>query len=488
MASSAGRPSNAAAVRDAPGPVVRGRKCRALEGLALRLDHDPHLDPVLAGELEVALVVGGHRHDRARAVAHEDEVAGPDRDLLVRERVRGVAAGENTFLLDLALEARAAVLGAQPGDLLPALGRVGEPGDERVHHRVLGGEDHERRAAGRVHPGREDTDRGEPVHREVHLRARGLPHPVLLLDEDALRPRLELRHVVEELVLVGGDPEEPLLHVALLDRVLAAPADAALRLLVGEHGEAGRAPVHGGLRPVGDAPLEHAEEHPLVPPVVLGVAGRDLAAPGVAEAEPLELPLHARDVLARPLLGVDAPLDGGVLGRQPEGVPADRVHDVEATHGLAARDDVGDAVVADVADVDVARGVGQHLEAVELRPLRVLRDLEGALVRPPLLPARFDVLEVVVAHGDLSPAGSSQFTTRVLSSRGTPAGRVPRDPPRVADSGCAPAREGVLGAPKRAHEPAVPLSERGDDPGRPTTAGARCYRFSTGQYRECASR
>ena len=67
---------------------------------------------------------------------------------------------------------------------------------------------------------------------------------------------------------------------------------------------------------------------------------------------------------------------------RPERVPADRVQDVEAAHALVARDHVGDAVVADVADVDVARGVGQHLQAVELRPGRVLRDLEGAGLAP----------------------------------------------------------------------------------------------------------
>ena len=56
--------------------------------------------------------------------------------------------------------------------------------------------------------------------------------------------------------------------------------------------------------------------------------------------------------------------------------------------------------------MDVARGVGQHLEAVELRPLRVLRDLEGPGLGPGLLPARLDVLEVVVAHEE------RQFTMR----------------------------------------------------------------------------
>ena len=154
----------------------------------------------------------------------------------------------------------------------------------------------------------------------------------------------------------------------------------------------------GALRAVGDPLLQHAQEEPLVPAVVLRVAGGDLAAPGVAEAEPLELALHRGDVGPGPLLRVDPLLDRGVLGRQAERVPPDRVQHVHPAHGLAARDHVGDAVVADVPHVDVARRVGQHLEAVELGPLRVLRDLESPALGPDFLPARLDLFEVVVAH------------------------------------------------------------------------------------------
>src|SRR4029079_4384337 len=150
-----------------------------------------------------------------------------------------------------------------------------------------------------------------------------------------------------------GDAEEPLVELALLHLAVAAPARAALGLLVREHRSAGRTPVDGRLAPVGDPALEHAEEEPLVAALVLGIAGRDLTAPGIAEPQALQLPLHARDVVARPLLGMDAPLDGGVLGRQAEGVPTDGMQHVVAPHPLVAGHDVGDAVVADVPYVDV---------------------------------------------------------------------------------------------------------------------------------------
>ena len=52
-----------------------------------RLDHDLQRKAVLAGELEIALVVGRHRHDRAGAVIHQDEVGQIDRHLPAGERI-----------------------------------------------------------------------------------------------------------------------------------------------------------------------------------------------------------------------------------------------------------------------------------------------------------------------------------------------------------------------------------------------------------------
>ena len=66
------------------------------------------------------------------------------------------------------------------------------------------------------------------------------------------------------------------------------------------------------------------------------------------------------------VLGVDAVLDRRVLGRQAEGVPAERMQHVVAAHPLGARHHVADDVVADVADVRVPGRVREHLEAVVL--------------------------------------------------------------------------------------------------------------------------
>ena len=398
MAVAESRPFEFSRVDDAPRPFVGPSEARTLERFPFRLDHDSDRKRVLLREVEVALVVRGYGHDGARAVAREHEVAHPDGDRLARKGVRGGAAREHAFLLDLAFETRASVLAAEPLDGGEGgLGSLGA-GHQAVHARVLGGENHEGRPVDRVDSRGEDADGLLSLDRKIDLGARRASHPVLLLEEHAVGPGRELLHVLEELVLVGGDAQEPLLHLTLLDDTLAAPAEPALGLLVRENGLAGRTPVHGRLGPVRDAPLEHLEEEPLVPAVVRRVAGGDLAAPGIAEAEALELPLHARDVVARPLLGVHSPLDRRVLRGQAEGIPADGMQDVHPPKGLVAGDHVGDAVVADVAHVDVARGVGQHLEAVELGLLRVFRDLEGPGFGPVLLPAGLDRLEVVLGH------------------------------------------------------------------------------------------
>ncbi len=170
-------PVEGPAVHDAARAGVGLRHRAAVEPLALGLDDDAHLEAVLAGEREVALVVRRHRHDGAGAVAHQHEVADPDRDLLPRERVRRVAAGEDAFLLDLALEPRAAILRAQPPDRLPLRGGVRLAGEESVDHRVLGGEDHERGAPDRVDARGEDADRrccprpGSPPRRRGSCRS-----------------------------------------------------------------------------------------------------------------------------------------------------------------------------------------------------------------------------------------------------------------------------------------------------------------------------
>ena len=84
---------------------------------------------------------------------------------------------------------------------------------------------------------------------------------------------------------VVGDLDEPLFEVLLDDRAVAAPAVPAVHhLLVGQDGAAGVAPVDGRLLTVDQALFVHLKEYPLIPPVVVRVAGLDAAPPVVAVA------------------------------------------------------------------------------------------------------------------------------------------------------------------------------------------------------------
>ena len=76
---------------------------RAIRGeLAIgRAYHGSDRDAVLAAELKVPLVVGRHGHDRARAVAHDNEVAHPNRHVRSAIRVHRVASREEADLFEV---------------------------------------------------------------------------------------------------------------------------------------------------------------------------------------------------------------------------------------------------------------------------------------------------------------------------------------------------------------------------------------------------
>ncbi len=209
-------------------------------------------------------------------------------------------------------------------------------------------------------------------------------------------------------------------HCSRSRRVTGGAAALALAagqdLLVGQDGLAGGAPVGGRQAPVGQAVLVELEEPPLSPAVVVGVAGDDLALPVEDGAHPLELLSHAGDVVVGPLVGVDALLDGGVLRRQAEGVEAHGEEDVVAAHTPVSGLHVGGGHGVPVADVQVARGVGEHREVVELGPGVVVGRAVEAVGGPALLPLPLDLrwrVPVSRRHGSsLSSSGSPSTSSR----------------------------------------------------------------------------
>src|SRR5205823_6082873 len=214
--------------------------------------------------------------------------------------------------------------------------------------------------------------------------------PVRLHHAHALGPVAEGIERLEQLLRVARDRQVVHGDLALLHRRPGTPAAAVDHLLVGEHGLIDRIPVHDTGLAVGDAPLEHAQEQPLVPAVIVRVAGGELAAPVDGEAEGLELCAHVGDVLAGPARRWHAVADRRVLGRQAERIPAHGLQHVVSLHAQVARQHVADGVVAHVAHVQAPGRVRQHRQAVELRPRRILTRLEGAPLVPILLRGALD--------------------------------------------------------------------------------------------------
>ena len=163
---------------------------------------------------------------------------------------------------------------------------------------------------------------------------------------------LQVVQVGQQFLGVGGDLKEPLLQFQQMYFGVAAPAEAAFHLLVGQDGLAFGAPVHRGFFLISQAPAEHLDEDQLLPAVVVRIAGGQLPGPVVAVAQGLELVAHIVDIVVGPVGGVQAPGHGRVLRGQPEGVPAHGMEHVEAPHTFVAGHHVADGVVAHVAHVD----------------------------------------------------------------------------------------------------------------------------------------
>jgi len=273
---------------------------------------------------------------------------------------------------------------------------------------------------------------------------------------------------VIQLLGVVGDGEEPLVEVTLLDVRSTAPADTAtvgvavasassrfafigfrrrFDLRVSKHCLTVRTPVHR-RRAVVDQPLiVELGEQPLVPLVVVGVAGSDFPGPVVAKAHLPEVVFHLVDTGSGPGFGVSVPFVGRVLRRQAEGVPPHRVKHLVTGHPPIPGVRVGNGVVSDVPHMQRAGGVGKHSQHVR-RVRSVGRAFENALSLPGLLPVLLNPSVVISARHLLSrPVLAAHISVRlekvasrsetvVVYSQKAPAviGRAASDCPRERSS------------------------------------------------------
>ena len=265
-----------------------------------------------------------------------------------------------------------------------------------LQQRMLRGDDHVGGAEQGVGTGGVHRDLIVHVGLERHLGAGGAADPVALLDLHAL-DEVHVVQIVDEPLGIGGDLQHPLALFLADDLAAAALAHAVDHFLVGQHALAAGTPVHGHGGLVGQTVLEHLQEDPLRPLVIVGVGGVHAAIPVEAVAQHLQLAGEVFDVVLRHHSRMDVVLDGVVLRGQAEGVKADGEQDVVALHPLFAGDDVHGGKGPGMTHMQaLSGGIGELDKSVELGALVAGDGGVGLGLFPVGLPLLFNGRKIVI--------------------------------------------------------------------------------------------
>ena len=329
-----------------------------------------------------------HRHDATRTVVHQYEIRRPHRHPLAGQRMDHVDAQGHAALFH----------GFQRGLLHVGLpGFVDEGGHRLAARRCFQRQRMLRRHRNEAHAIECVRTRGEHGdvfvaigQPEVDLQTFGAPDPVGLHGLDRVRPVRQPVQLGQQLVRVVRNLQEPLRNLALLHHGAGTPAASVDHLLIGQHRLVDRIPVHDRGLLVDQALLVELDEEPLLPAVIRRLTGRQAPIPVIGDAQLLELAAHVVDIGIRPLRRRHAVLHRRVLGRQAEGIEADRLQHVPAKHALIARDHVPDRVIAHMPHVQAPARIRKHRKAIELLARHVLPRLERLVLVPECLGILFN--------------------------------------------------------------------------------------------------
>ena len=210
---------------------------------------------IFAGKREVAFITRGHRHDGARAIAHEHVVSNPYRHRLAGDRVGGCSASKHTgFFTRVGLSVGISEAGrclAIRIDCGAMLWR-----GECVNEWMFGRQHHEGCAKQCV------WSRGEHFNiagarRKANARALAAANPVALHDLDRLGPVKAVK-VVKQAVGICRDAHRPLPHVAFENGVVADVAAAVGgNFFIRQDCAETRAPVDRRIGQIGQAVVVH---------------------------------------------------------------------------------------------------------------------------------------------------------------------------------------------------------------------------------------
>ena len=143
----------------------------------------------------------------------------------------------------------------------------------------------------RVGPGGIDLDAIEVGHRFIQpkgqLHAAAFSNPVALHGAHGLGPAVQRVEALQQFFRIGGNTNKPLRDLAPLDDGARAPAAPIDHLLIGQNGLVHGIPVHRGHFFVDQTSLKELGKEPLLPLIVLRVAGSDFPIPVVGVAQSL---------------------------------------------------------------------------------------------------------------------------------------------------------------------------------------------------------
>ena len=186
-----------------------------------------------------------------------------------------------------------------------------------------------------------------------------------------------------------------MVQCAPLDQRAGTPTATIDHLFVGQHRIVDGVPVHHRFLAVGEAFFQEFEEEFLLVAIVLGLAGSDFARPVIRQADGGKLLAHRSDVLQRPDFRMHAALNGGILGRQAEGVPPHRVEHIVALRPLEPRHHIAQRVVAYMPHMDITGWVGEHFQHEIIGFAVGFRCFKNILLLPCGLPTGFGVAGVI---------------------------------------------------------------------------------------------
>ena len=134
-------------------------------------------------------------------------------------------------------------------------------------------------------------------------------------------------------------------------------------------------------------------------PVIGVIASGKFPRPVIGKPHAFQLVTHGADILPRPFGGVHAPFNGGVFSRQAKRIPAHGVQHVEPLGAFHPGNDITQRVVADMADMNAPRWIGEHFQDIIFWLIRVDAGSKATSLIPALLPFFLNGGCVETTHG-----------------------------------------------------------------------------------------